>query len=204
VDETCGRGPWDEALPRADDLLTGGGPERFTARLDAWLADARVDVSAAARSRERWLRAAAEADATLGGVLADLAERRTPVAIAMSGGRRHHGAIEVVGADFVALRLASAAEVLVAMAAMAAVRTTPLADVAVGERVVSTELCLAEVLGELAADRARVLLVLVDGNDAVGGELRSVGQDVLTVRTDGDPPATAYVPLRAVAEVVLG
>ena len=58
----------------------------------------------------------------------------------------------------------------------------------------TTELRLIEVLAELAAERARVLLVSADGRDAVAGELRAVGYDVVTVRTDGDAPATAYVP----------
>jgi ribosome maturation factor RimP len=74
----------------------------------------------------------------------------------------------------------------------------------VGERLVTTELRLVEVLSELAGERARVVLVPVDGADAVAGELRAVGRDVVTVRTDGDPPAIAYVPLRSVAEVTLG
>jgi hypothetical protein len=69
---------------------------------------------------------------------------------------------------------------------------------------VGTELRLADVLGELAADRERVQLVTKAGDDAVAGVLRSVGQDVVVVRVDGDPVATAYVPLRAIGEVAIG
>ena len=83
-------------------------------------------------------------------------------------------------------------------------RTAPLADAAVGERVHPTDLRLADVLVELAAERARVLLVPADGAESVAGELRSVGQDVVSLRTDGEPPGTAYVPLSAIAEVALG
>ena len=68
----------------------------------------------------------------------------------------------------------------------------------------TTDLRLGDVLGELAAERARVRLVLRDGSEAVSGELRAVGQDVVTVRTDGDAAATAYVRLGALAEVALG
>lgn len=204
MDERSGDGAWEEALQRSDDLVAGAGAASFATRLDGWLAEARVEGSADARTRERWLHAAAEADATFGGVLLDLAERGTAVAVSTSGGRRHHGAIEVIGADFVALRLASGAEVLLALATVGAVRTAPLVDAALGERVVTTELRLVDVLAELGAERARVLLVPADGAESVAGEVRAVGRDVVTIRTDGEPPATAYVPLGAIAEVALG
>jgi hypothetical protein len=176
----------------------------LSARLDAWLADARVEGSADARAREHWLRAAVEADATFAGVLLDLAERGVAVAIATAAGRRQQGVVEVLGADFAALRLASGHEVLVAMTAIASVRTAPAVGVAAGERVVTTDLRLADVLGELAADRARVRIVTHGAGEVVAGELRSVGQDVVTVRSDGEAAGTAYLLTRAVAEVVVG
>ena len=61
--------------------LRGDRTPGLAARLDAWLADARIEGSADARARERWLHAAAEADATFAGVLLDLAERRVAVAV---------------------------------------------------------------------------------------------------------------------------
>ncbi|MBA2283054.1 MAG: hypothetical protein H0W25_17730, partial [Acidimicrobiia bacterium] len=51
------------------------------ARLAAWAAAARVDEAAAARSRERWLRQAADEGASFTGVLLDLAERGAPVVV---------------------------------------------------------------------------------------------------------------------------
>ena len=180
-----------------------GGSTGFATRLHGWLADAQVEGSAGARAQERWLRAAAEADATFVGVLVDLAERGAGVAISTRGGRRHHGRIEVIGADFVALHLPSGNEVLLTLEAVTSVRTAPLVDATVGEQVVRTAFRLADVLGELAAERSRALLVPIDGVDAVAGELRAVGHNVVTVRSDGDPPATAYVPLAAIAEVGL-
>ena len=98
----------------------------------------------------------------------------------------------------------AAREVLLVLAAITSLRTAPLVGATVGERVVTTELRLSEVLAELAAERARVLLVSADGRDAVAGELHAVGHDVVRVRTDADPPATAYVPAAAIAEVALG
>jgi len=101
VDEGSGDGAWTEALGRPDGLVAGKDTSTtLAARLEGWLADARVEGSADARARERWLHTAAEADATFGGVLIDLAERGTAVAVSTSGGRRHHGGIEVIGADF--------------------------------------------------------------------------------------------------------
>jgi len=203
VDERSDRQAWEGALRGPDGVVAGGRGPTLATRLDAWLADARIEGSADARARERWLQAAADADGVFSGVLIDLAERRTAVAVSTTGGRRHHGAIEVIGADFVALRLASGHEVLLALAAVTAVRTVPLADAAAGERVVTTELRLVDVLGGLTEERTRVLLVPMDGLDAVAGELRAVGQDVVTIRTDGEPPVTAYVPSGAIAEVAL-
>lgn len=194
---------WDDAVRAGEGLLSPGAPT-LAARLDAWLADARVDGSADARARERWLSAAAEADATFAGLLLDLAERGVVVSLASVAHRRLQGVVAVLGADFVSLRTVAGTEVLVALAMVASVRTASSAGGAVGERPVTTDLRLADVLGELANERARVRLVLLDGTEAVSGELRSVGVDVVTVRTDGDPATTAYVRLASVVEAVLG
>jgi len=175
----------------------------FTARLHAWLSDARVDDSAAGRARERWLQAAAEADATFGGVLLDLAERGGLITLGLTSGRRHRGQLVAIGGDFVAVALATGGDVLVTRGAIASVRATPGSDAALGERAVTTDLRLGDVLAELAAERSRVLLLLGDRGDPVGGEARAAGRDVLTVRLDGDPPALTYVPLAAIREVVL-
>jgi hypothetical protein len=202
VDERPDR-PGRGALPAPEGLLRGDRAPTLASRLDAWVADTRVEGSADARARERWLRAAAEADGTFAGVLLDLAERRTTIAVRTTAGRRHRGGVEVLGADFLALQTADGAEVLLALAGIASVRTAPLEQLALGERVVTTELRLTEVLAQLAAERARVRLVSVDGGDAVIGEVRAVGYDLVTVRTDADPHTTAYVPAAAITEVVV-
>ena len=203
VDDRPPGDPWDRALSASDGLVTGGAAS-LASRLDAWLADARVEGSADARAREHWLRAAASADATFSGILLDLAERGIAVSVATVAGRRRQGLVEVLGADFLALRTTSGGEVLVSLTTISSVRTAPTVDVASGERVVTTDLRLSDVLGELAAERARVRLVLLDGSEAVAGELRSVGQDVVTVRTDGSAAATAYARTEAIAEVTMG
>jgi hypothetical protein len=203
VHDPMAREPWDDAVAASDGLVGGSTPS-LASRLDAWLADARVESSADARSREHWLRAAADADATFSGVLLDLAERGVALAMATVAGRRHRGVVQVLGADFVALRVAAGREVLLATRAIASVRTSDSAGATAGERVVTTDLRLADVLGELASDRTRARLFVLDASDAVSGELRSVGQDVVTIRTDGEGRGAAYVRTDAVAEVALG
>ena len=193
---------WDAALGRPDDLVRGPSATGFTARLQGWVAEGRVAEAALQRTRERWLREVAEQEATLAGVLADLAERRAGMTIAV-GGRRHHGHVTSIGLDFLALRPPAGPDVLVALRAVTVVRPAPALEVALGDRTVSSELRLADVLAELAADRERVRLVTVDG-EALAGGLRSVGHDIAVLRTDGEPPGAAYVALGAIAEVAIG
>ena len=203
MERNRGRG-WDPALGRPDGLLGADAARSFTSRLDRWVADARVDEAARERSRERWLRTVAEQEATIAGVLVDLAERGAGVALSTTAGRRHRGSIGALGTDFVALRPATGSEVLVSLNAVSVLRTLPAEDPASGDQTVSTTLTLAEVLAELAAERERVLLVTRAGSDSIAGELRSVGHDVVVVRSDTELAATAYVPLAAIAEVTFG
>jgi hypothetical protein len=201
------RGPGGSARPPVPAVdpaslagVLGGG---LTARLDRWAAEARVDEAARRRSRERWLRQQAEEESSLAGVLVDLAERGAVVTVHARGDRRHGGTIRAVGHDFTVVASA-AAETIVALWAVTAVRTGPGEAAALGDRAVATTLRLADVLGGLAAERARALLVTGDGGGTVAGTLRSVGHDVVVMRCEGAPPATAYVPLTAITEVVLG
>ena len=189
----------DGSASYAPPGMLGGG---FSERLERWAAEALVDDAARRRSRERWLRQQAEEETSLRGLLVDLAERGTPVAVHTRGGRRHRGIVRAVGADFVALAT-GAADVIVALAVVSSVRTRPGEVPPLGDRPVTTSLRLVEVLAELAAERERALVTMSDGGDTVAGEVRSVGQDVVVVRTSGQPPAIAYVPLDAVGDLVL-
>jgi hypothetical protein len=196
--------PWDAALRGPADLVRGRDATSFVARLDRWLADASVDDAALRRARERWLREVAEQESTLSGVLADLAERHVPVAVRTTMGRRHHGSIQVIGADFVGVRTATGTEVLVALEAIGSLRTAPAVEATLGDRMVVTELRLADVLSRLAEERERVLLVTRADDDVIAGALRGVGHDVVVVRVEGERPSTAYVPTAAIVEVSLG
>lgn len=197
VDQGTDRAP-AQAVEDGRGLLHG---DRFGAALERWAADARVIDAAERRTRERWLARAAEEDATLVGVLTDLAERQVPVVVASCTGRRHHGAVSAIGADFVALRTAAGEQVLLATGAVRSVRTAPQVGAAWGDRATSARVDLAGALAGLAAERERVLVVTAEGAEAVAGELRGVGHDVLVLRTERDRGAVVYVPLGAVAEV---
>ena len=176
--------------------------EGLTARLERWAAEARVDEAARGRSRERWLRRQAEEESTVAGVLCDLVEGGGVVAVHTRSGRRHTGPVLAVGADFVAVDDPAGAA-LVALGALASLRTRPGVATVVGDRPSGGTLRLADVAAGLAEAGERVLVVTADG-EALAGELRSVGRDVAVVRGGGEPPAAWYVPLDAIAEVVLG
>ena len=94
------------------------------------------------------------------------------------------GRVEVSGADFVAVRTVHDV-VLLPHEAITLVRTSPADDEVVGGRPLATDVRLHDVLRELAGDREHVRLALADGGDALGGELRRVGVDVLALRVAG-------------------
>ena len=179
-----------------------GAPDLLQ-RLSQWVSAASADAAADARARQRWLRQAADEDATFAGVLLDLAERRTPVVVAGRTGRRHRGTLAAVGADFVVVRVDDGADALLAFTGIASVRPEPGAAAPAGDRAPSIEVTLAEALAVVAEDRPRVLLVTTVDDDGVAGELRAVGRDVVTLRLDGADRATAYVPIASIAELRL-
>jgi hypothetical protein len=187
----------DEAAAIAG--LLGNG---LAARIDRWAADARVDEAARLRARERWLRQQAEEEGSLAGVLADVAERGASVALHVRGGRRHRGEVAALGSDFVALRSAGA-DVIVALPAVTSVRTLPGEASTIGDRSIGTSHRLVDVLAGLAAQRAGVLLVLADGDEAIAGVVLWVGQDVVGLRVAGGAAVTAYVPVGAIVELLV-
>ncbi len=184
--------------------LTGeDGAGGLAARLERWAAEARVDEAARARSRESWLRRQAEEESTLTGVLADLRDAGVAVSVHTCTGGRYSGAVRALGADFVALAAATRQDVVVALAALSSVRTRPGVPVVTGDRVVATTLHLVDVVAHLASEREQVRIVTV-GDESLTGVVRSVGGDVAVVRGVGDPPSVSYVPLAAIAELVVG
>lgn len=166
-----------------------------------WAADARADDAAAARSRERWLRQQADEEATFAGVLLDLAERREPVVVHTTGGRRHHGVLGAVGLDHCTVVASGGRCVLLARDAIASVRAAAGATAPGGDRVVTATTRLVDALTALAGNRPRVQIAVRGEHDAMSGRLVAVGQDVVTLQLDGDRGAVAYVAIDAIAEV---
>ena len=148
------------------------------------------------------MRQQAEEGATLTGALLDLAEAGTAVTVKTNGGRTHHGTVAGVGTDFVAVRTSAQALAFVAFAAIAAVRLRPgpAARPPTGDRPAAVDLSLLEALAGAAPDRPRVLLAPHSG-EALVGELRAVGKDVVTMTIEGDAKALCYVPAQSVTEV---
>jgi hypothetical protein len=180
-----------------DDLVAGDLGER----LERFVAEAVADEAATSRSRRRWLTQMAEESATFTGVLLDLAEAATPVVLDVVGGRRHRGRVRLVGADFCLLRLDNGDDMLVAYRGIAAVRPEPGSGAPAGDRRTPVELELAEALAIAAADRPRVAALTVAGGEPVGGTLRAVGRDVVTIEGDGPQRSSVFVPIAAIAEV---
>jgi NAD(P)-dependent dehydrogenase (short-subunit alcohol dehydrogenase family) len=137
-------------------------------------------------------------------VAVDLAERGATVVVTTSSGRRHPGRVAGVGADFVAVRADGDRTTLVALTALASVRVNGLGPAmrsGTQPAMRSVAVSMADVLAHAAARRPRVH-VHCDAA-TVAGELRSVGTDVVTLRTDGDPSSQAYVSLASVSEISL-
>ena len=172
------------------------------ADLAALVAELSTDEAVAARSRAHWLSRQAAAEGTFSGILRDLAERGLPVVVHLHNGRLHRGVATVVGADFVVVRAATGRDVAIALAAIASVRTLPGERTTTGDRFEPATTTLAEMLSALGEERARVLVLGLDPRQAIGGELRAVGRDLLTIRLGGDG-GTAYVALDSVAEISL-
>ncbi|MDQ4070303.1 MAG: hypothetical protein M3203_12665 [Actinomycetota bacterium] len=169
--------------------------------LERWAADARAREAADARVRERWLRAQAEEEASLAGVLLALAERRATVVASTVSGRRHRGVVTGVGMDFAVLETGAGTTTLVVLAAVADVRVVeggPSSRPATGDGAAcDLGVRLADVLAQAAGPRPRISVQA--GPASVVGDLRAVGSDVLTLRTDA--PAVVYVGLASVSEI---
>ncbi len=201
-DAGLGRGRDNGIGPAVGDVTGMLAHDAFDAELARWAAAARADHAAASRARERWLRQVATEEASMVGVLADLAERSLAVVVQTGARRSHRGVVVAVGADFCVLRTGAGPDVLVALSALTSVRAAGRSGAPVGDRALPTGLGFAEMLVAMAGERPRVHLVTTAG-DSMRGDVRSVGRDVLTLALEGDDRPVVYVPLGAVAEVAL-
>ncbi len=189
--------------------MPGDGVDRLWAALSGWAADARADEAGRARARASWLQRQAAAEATLPGLLVDLAERGVDVVIDLAAGEHTaRGRLRAVGDDFAVLSTRAGHLCLVAIPAIAAVRTVGAARLPEpsGDRQPPLTTGLADALALLAADRPPVQLVLLPSGRTVTGQLVSVGVDLVTVQPAGAragqrgvPPASVAVALSAIA-----
>lgn len=159
----------------------------------------RAEQAASARRRQRSLLAQAAEDGTFTGVLADLAERGTPVAVHTRAGRLLRGTIRSLGRDHLCLAGPRDEPIYVATDAITGVRPEPGTRPTVGDRPDRWPTSLRAVLVELAADRPTVSLTTV-GGARIAGRLQAAGRDVVAVR---DGTGTSYVPLAAVDDLTL-
>lgn len=149
------------------------------AALQRWVADGQVDEATRARSRRRWLKNAATEEATLGGVLLDLAERRRPVIVRTLAGHRVAGPIIAVGADFVGVADARLGDTLMPTTRIATVQPAPGDDLPAGDRRHDVVLAFGDALMELAAERPEVMVGV--GDETLGGEVRTASTEVVTL-----------------------
>jgi hypothetical protein len=175
----------------------GGHPPTDPAA-ERWLAEVRVEDAARERSRVAQRQALDAAEATLAGVLGDLAARGEVVQLWMHSGRRHRGWLRLIGPDACVMDTETRQWAVVRLAAIASVRTVRSAPVP-GQSEASTASSFASLAGALAVPGEWVLVGA--GPESIGGVLEVAGTDVLRLRLEnGD---VAYVPLASVDEVTL-
>jgi hypothetical protein len=175
-----------------DDPLAG---------LARWVAEGRVDAAARERSRQRWLERQAGEEASVAGVLLDLAEQARPVMVRTAAGRTARGPIIALGADFAIVREVPRGDVVIPLGAIATVRSPPGAGAPVGDRPLELAVMLAEALVELSADRPLVLIAAA--GEEIRGELSSAGTDVVTVTTASTHRDVVHVAVGAIDNLVL-
>lgn len=164
--------------------------------LQRWLAEVRVDDAARERSRTAELHARAAEDATLAGVLVDLAGRGESVGLVMRSGQQHRGAVRLVGPDAVVMHLETRQWLVARFDSIASLRVLSSPPVT-GEAEPSTTSRYVRLAVAVAEPGAWV--VATSGPTNLGGTLVSAGTDVLLLRLDnGDH---AYVALAATESV---
>ena len=146
--------------------------------LARWLADCLVDEAAAARSRQRSLEQQAAQEASIAGVLLNLAERGRLVNIKTLTGQTCEGHLTSVGADFVFMHAHENQELLIPNRSIAVIKSSGTNCLSLGTRTPST-VCLADTLEWLAADKAHVEVVVAD--ETVRGRLQTSGTDLIAI-----------------------
>lgn len=195
-------GRWDEARRTGgDDDAAATAPA--DARWEDWVGEIRADAARDHRRREHWLRRQAADDASLTGVLVDLAEQGHLVRVTTTGGGRHLGRVRGAGAEVVVLE-SGRHRVVIAADAVSTVQAAPGEQTVTsptGHRVGDDPTTLGDLLSHAVGDAEEVTLVTRTGQVLVG-ELVAVGRDVVMVRPDRRTPVV-YARLESLSEALL-
>jgi hypothetical protein len=162
-----------------------------------WAARERSSAAAAEKARQHWLAERAASSATFTGILVDLAEQAAGVTMA-TGGFKCSGRVVGVGRDFCVLGQASGRPAVIPLAAISTIwphqqRRLPPS----GDRPPALEMSIVGAFAAMAEDRLPVGLRA--GSHVIEGDVISVGDDVVTLRTWAPGFHMAHVPLVAVS-----
>ena len=174
--------------------------------VDGWAADLDAERAARERSRIRSLRQQAEETTNVVGMLLDLAESTAPVVI-HAAGRGWSGVLTTVGPDVVELRR-DRGWALIAMEAVTAVQTVTTVQRGSGRSTAGLSgrheaapgRTLVDALQEIAELQSPIRLACRDGSTCYEGDLVTVADGFVVLKTGGAGPAT-YVLLSAVGAV---
>jgi hypothetical protein len=168
----------------------------LAAAFTRWVAAERVQDAADRRSQERRMAEAASGEATLAGLLVDLAERAEPVMLVV-GARRVTCRVVGVGADFCVIASERAPGAIVALRALQGIWPTSSQGLAAaGDRPPPLRLSFAAALARIAEERLPVAVWCAEVR--MEGDLLSVGRDVATLRTLPPSRRLAHLPLAAI------
>lgn len=188
-------------MAAAGETTSGDGASTHSAGVDeveiqTFVDETRRAEAAEARRREEWLRRQSEEEGTFHGLLVDLTERGTLVAVHTRACRVVRGSIVVLGADFLVVT-ASRSTSLVPLHAVVGVTPEPGSPTSLGDRPLTTSSTFTGALADLAVDRPRVN-VHTSQTEGVSGTLWSLGRDFMAVRS---PAGDTYMPFDAVNDL---
>lgn len=192
------RGPAGPGAPRRGDASSAGPGSPASDTADTWLAAARADEAARVRSRRASLVRQQAEEATVLGVLTDLAERQDLTSLVLVGDRRRTGWVTWVGADAVVLEAAGTPTTVVPVRAVVAMSTAG-RSVPPSPCATPSATDLHGLLSSVAGDGVRATVRA--GGTHETGDLHHVGLDVVSLRRDDR--SVVHLALGAIDEVVL-
>ena len=166
--------------------------------LEDWMAVSRTDEAARSRRRTAAWMEHGPVDASLTGVLVDLAERGAEVVVTLSGGRIHRGVVLEVASTWVLIRTGSGDRVVIRLRCAESIDCTGLPN-SFGERSASTTMGFVATLDQLVDIGATI--TMRTAHQTTRGELRLLGEEIAIVAIDA--MTMRYVSMEAVDEVTI-